>query len=94
MYSPEQTWAPSPEAVFSTVGEEVVLLHLGSGIYFGLDAIGAQVWDLLGKGENFAAIVQAIADAYGKAAEEISGDIAALLDDLFSHELIAERAES
>ncbi len=30
-----------------TVGGEIVLLHLESGVYFGLDPVGARAWQLI-----------------------------------------------
>jgi len=33
--------------MFNRVGDEVVLLDLDSGTYFGLDSVGGRVWDLL-----------------------------------------------
>jgi len=33
--------------MFNRVGDEVVLLDLDSGTYFGLDAVGGRIWDLL-----------------------------------------------
>lgn len=36
-----------PEAADSRVGDETVILHLGSGIYFGLDPVGTRIWELL-----------------------------------------------
>jgi hypothetical protein len=31
----------------SRLGEETVILHLGSGVYFGLDAVGTLVWEAI-----------------------------------------------
>ncbi len=33
-------YVPCPDAMESRLGEETVILHLGSGTYFGLDAVG------------------------------------------------------
>lgn len=41
------TFAVSEEVVARRLGEEIVLLDLSSGVYFGLDAVGARVWELL-----------------------------------------------
>ena len=43
----DQNLEPSREAVESRVGEETVLLHLKSGTYFGIDAVGTRIWALL-----------------------------------------------
>jgi hypothetical protein len=38
---------PNPSVVFRTVSDGAVLLHLEHEVYFGLNAVGAQVWQLL-----------------------------------------------
>ena len=38
---------PSPEAVFRNLSGEEVLLHLGTGIYFGLNESGTRLWRFL-----------------------------------------------
>jgi hypothetical protein len=41
---------PHPGVVFRTVSEGAVLLHTEQEIYFGLNPVGAQVWELMGSG--------------------------------------------
>ena len=38
------------------VGSEIVLLDLTSGTYFGLDAVGARIWQLIAAGQSLAKI--------------------------------------
>jgi hypothetical protein len=38
---------PHPSVVFRTVSEGAVLLHLENEVYFGLNAVGASIWQLL-----------------------------------------------
>lgn len=35
------------DVVFRDLGGEAVLLHLRTGVYFGLDPIGTMIWNLL-----------------------------------------------
>ena len=35
-----------------TVGDETVILDLASGTYYGLDPIGARIWQLMGEGRR------------------------------------------
>lgn len=37
----------SEQILWSSAGEDLVALHLEKGAYYGLDAIGAQIWELL-----------------------------------------------
>ena len=43
---------------------EAVLLDLASGTYFGLDAVGTRIWELLDQRQPLAAILDAILDEY------------------------------
>jgi len=37
-----------PDTVYcERLGDEAVLLDLGGGVYFGLDSVGARLWDLI-----------------------------------------------
>jgi hypothetical protein len=38
---------PAPHVVFKRVGDELVLLDYDRGVYYGLDAAGARMWELL-----------------------------------------------
>ena len=49
-------FVPTTQAAISRVGAETVLLHLENGTYYGLDAEGTFVWDLLRDGSNLAEI--------------------------------------
>lgn len=46
---PTTAYIPTPDAIESRLGEETVILHISSGMYFGLDAVGTVVWEQLGK---------------------------------------------
>ena len=36
-----------PKLLSSELGEEAVILHLDRGLYFGLDDVGARIWQLI-----------------------------------------------
>jgi hypothetical protein len=44
----------------SKLNDEVVILNLTSGIYFGLDQVGARVWELLQQHRRFGELRAAI----------------------------------
>lgn len=37
----------SPNHVACELGQEIVLLHLDSGLYFGLENVGTRIWQLI-----------------------------------------------
>jgi hypothetical protein len=61
---------------------EAVLLDLQSGTYFGLNEIGAFVWDLVSAGKTVGEIRNGVLDAYEVEPEVVDADLERLIDDL------------
>lgn len=70
------------------------MLQLSSGVYFGLDAVGTRIWELLAAPTSLAQLVTSITREYAVEAQRSEQDIVALLNDLDAHGLvtIAERS--
>lgn len=83
----------SPSVVSRQVGEETMLMDLQSGTYFGLDPIGARVWQAIENGEDCTTLGAMLAGEYDAPAEQIDSDIAALLDKLSEQKLIVQASE-
>ena len=81
-------WRISDQAVANAVAEETVILHLGNGIYFGLDPIGAKLWAALQAGDLPASICQDVLETYEVEQGKLEDDLRALLADLVANELI------
>jgi hypothetical protein len=63
------------EQIACDMDGEVVVLDLKSGIYYGLDAVGARVWSLIEQPASLAAIRDAIMSEYDVDAESCDRDI-------------------
>jgi PqqD family protein of HPr-rel-A system len=70
------------------LGEEVVLLHVDTGIYFGLDALGARIWQLLKDGADEAEISDRLLAEYDVDPAQLRADLAAFLDSLEAKGLV------
>lgn len=81
---------PHPAVIFKTVSEGAVLLHTESEIYFGLNHVGAQVWELVSGGcEGIDAVVSTVAETYPDVGEDvIRGDVTELLAELTENGLL------
>ena len=79
----------SSQAVARQVGDETVILHLGSGTYFGVDAVGARIWQLMGEGKSLNEICDVVLDEYEVSREDVERDIAGLIKDLLAHDLVS-----
>lgn len=87
----EQTFAPSQQAICRTVGEESVILDVDRGQYFGLDAVGTRIWQLLSEGGSNLQIAAKLAQEFDVDEEEARNDVQALLDELLQAELISSQ---
>jgi len=78
-----------PEQVMARqVGEETVILDLASGTYFGLDPVGARIWQLLCEGRTLAEVCESMLAEYEVPRDEIERDLTDLLAVLADKELI------
>ena len=81
-------YAATPDAVESRLGKETVILHLGSGTYFGLDPVGTVVWERLKAGDVPRAICAHVRAVFADAPDSVEGDVASFLEDLAENGLI------
>ena len=77
-----------PEVMARTVGDETVILDLASGTYFGLDPVGARIWELMGKGKTLGEICDQILDEYEVSREMLEDDALRLARELADQGLI------
>ncbi len=76
------------EVLARQVGEETVILHLEKGAYFGLDPIGARIWQLLAEDITLAEVCDAIEREYEAPRAEIEHDLLSLVDELLAQGLV------
>ena len=78
-----------PEEVLARqIGEETVMLDLANGTYFGLDPVGARIWQLLVEGRTLAEVCDAMMTEYEVSREDIERDVARLAEELAERGLI------
>jgi len=82
----------SDEQVSTSLGEETVILGMGDGVYYGLDAVGARVWALLATPRRVSELVQAVVVEFDVTPEQCERDVLALLEDLCERRLVNEVA--
>lgn len=70
------------------VGDETVILDLGSGTYFGLDPVGARIWQLLAEGSQLEDVVTTLLGEFDVAEGRLRDDTRKLVDELITRGLI------
>ena len=78
----ERTFTASKDAVFRDLDGEAVILDLGSGTYFGLNAVGARIWQLMEQHGGLRAVFDDLCREYDATPDVLERDLIALVDRL------------
>jgi hypothetical protein len=68
--------------VFANVGGEIVILNEEEGAYYGLEGVGARVWELLQEPRSVEEIVEALMREYDVEETRCRHDLADLLEEM------------
>lgn len=69
----------SSEAISCDLDGEAVILHVGSGTYFGLNPLGAEIWSLIQQERTVSEICDRLLDEYDVGREQCETEVMALL---------------
>jgi hypothetical protein len=73
---------------------EAAILNIKSGVYYGLDPVGARIWNLMQEPREVAQIQNAITNEYDVDPEQCSRDVFALLEKLLAEGLIEVKMQA
>jgi len=76
----------------SRVGGQLVILAVGRGKYYGLNAVGARVWELIQETRSVGSLQQELLVEFDVTPEQLEADLTLLLDDLVREGLAQEVA--
>jgi len=71
------------------VGAETVILDLATGTYFGLDPVGARIWQLMSEGKTLSEVCDAMQAEFEVSREDIQRDVIELTEKLKAQQLIS-----
>jgi len=71
------------------VGDETVILDLAGGTYYGLDPVGARIWQLMGEAKTLGEICDTLLDEYDVSREQLERDVLDLANKLLEQKLIS-----
>ena len=78
----------SQDQVSCDLSGEAAILNLKSGIYFGLNTVGASIWKLIQEPRSVKEIQAANQEEYEVDPDQCGRDVLELLQELSTHELI------
>ena len=71
-----------PDVTFRELGGEIVILDLGTGVYFGLDEVGARIWRLIEDHGSLEAVLAVLRSEYEASPAVLEHDLLELVDHL------------
>jgi hypothetical protein len=71
------------------VNDEIVMMDVQRGHYYGLDRIGADIWSRLETPHTFAALVDSLAADYDAERERIADDVRQLIAIMLRHQVVS-----
>lgn len=72
----------SPDAVFETFDDEIIIINMVTGSYYSLDATALGIWNLLQGQQSLSHVVRATQNAYQDDAETIESTVTKLVEEL------------
>jgi hypothetical protein len=76
------------DQVSTNLEDEAVILHLKDGVYFGLNQVGARIWNLLASPRTVGEIRETILQEYEVEPQRGEQDLLHLLNELHSKGLV------
>ena len=86
--SKNSTVSAAKDQVSCDLAGEAVILNMNSGIYYGLNAVGARVWGLIQEPMTVSSVLDTLLAEYDVETDRCESDLFLLLDDLATRELI------
>jgi len=80
-----------PSVICRELSGETVLLNLESGVYYGLDAVGTRVWQLLMQGCTIASVRDTMIEEYDVASDVLNADVIRLVGELRDRGIVTPR---
>jgi hypothetical protein len=85
------TFSIAPDVMAQEVGDEIVILDLRSGTYFGLDPVGARIWRHAEAGKSLDGICEELLAEFDVSGADARRDAAELLEQLVARALIVRQ---
>ena len=78
----------SEDFITSTVENELVMMSLEKGIYYGLDAIGSQIWENIEQPITVNALCQRLTTQFEVDVAQCQADVLAFVNELLTEGLV------
>ena len=76
------------KVVSCELGEEIAMLNMDDGVYYGLNTVGAKIWNLIQEPKTVAEVLEVLLDEYDVKEKQCKNDLINLLQELQDKGLI------
>lgn len=84
----DSTIVATKNQVSCDLAGEAAILDLQSGVYYGLDAVGARIWELIQEPKTVTEVRDALMEEFDVEPERCQSDLLALLEQMSQNKLI------
>ena len=84
----DRTFEVPSDVLFEQVKSETVLLQFSSGDYYGLNAVGSRIWELVADGVSVRQVLKSLVAEFEVGEERLRQDLTEFLRDLVGRGLI------
>ena len=91
---PHSIVVASKDQLASAIGGETVILGLSAGRYYGVDAVGARIWQLIQEPTEVAEVRRTIVSEYAVDPERCEADLLKLLQQMIDAGLVEVRSSA
>ena len=88
LYTDNSVVTIAKDQLVSKLGDEIVILNMKSGVYYGLDTVGARVWELAQKPQTVKSLHSALLAEFDVDADQCRNDLSELLENLRTEGLV------
>ena len=82
----------TPEQVSCGLGDESAILNMKNSVYYGMNAVGTRVWNMIGEPRSVVQVRDALLDEYEVDPARCEQDLLQLLEQMRTEGLIEVRA--
>jgi hypothetical protein len=76
------------EVFASEIDEEVVMMNVDTGRYYGMDTVGSRIWELVAEEIQVKDVIETLMEEYDVSEEQCKSDVLEFLNELYENKLI------
>ena len=76
------------EVFASVIDEEVVMMNVNSGKYYGMDTVGSRIWKLIAEEIQVKDVIKKLMEEYDVSEEQCKKDVLEFLNELYENKLV------